>query len=265
MNTTFPRLPDGTLQAVNTIGHWLADDDTAGNKVPRANLLILAGNAVIPTIDAALENAATQNIPLLITGGIGHSTTFLYAAIARHPRYNAIRTTGRSEAAIIADIASEFWNLPAELIITEDKSTNCGENAAYAREIIVGLESSPRQVIIAQDPTMQRRTLATFQRVWHDTSLQPQWISQPGLVPQLENGERGVQFTGGHGGLWPPERFISLILGEIPRLRDDAKGYGPRGKDFIVHVDIPADVEEAWQALFNDPILTQALRNRSLL
>lgn len=37
---------------------------------------------------------------MIISGGIGHSTTFLYAAIAKHPRYHTIPTTGRAEAAI---------------------------------------------------------------------------------------------------------------------------------------------------------------------
>ncbi|WP_426449133.1 YdcF family protein [Siccibacter colletis] len=265
MITTFPRLPDGTLQAVNTSGQWLACDDANSTKNAKADLLVLAGNAVIPTIDAACERAATQEIPLLITGGVGHSTTFLYAAIARHPRYNTIQTTGRSEAAILADIAREFWNLPHERIITEEQSTNCGENAAFSRRLLDEWGMAPKRIILSQDPTMQRRTVATFARAWRDADLQPEWVSQPGVVPVLRNGSRSVQFVEGDSGMWPPERFISLILGEIPRLRDDHSGYGPRGRDFITHVDIPPEVEQAWQALFNDPILTQALRNRSLL
>jgi len=56
-----------------------------------------------------------------------------------------------------------------------------------------------------------------------------------------------------------------LLLGELPRLRDDINGYGPLGRDFIVHVDIPAEVEAAWQILRNDVILTEALASRSLL
>ncbi|STD42197.1 Uncharacterised protein [Edwardsiella tarda] len=42
---------------------------------------------------------------------------------------------------------------------------------------------------------------------------------------------------------------MSLLLGEIPRLRDDAQGYGPRGRDFIAHVDLPDEVEAAFQRL----------------
>jgi len=45
------------------------------------------------------------------------------------------------------------------------------------------------------------------------------------------------------------EHFISLLLGEIPRLADNSEGYGPKGKDFIVHVDIPAEVWQAFEYL----------------
>uniref|UniRef100_A0A383VEQ5 Uncharacterized protein n=1 Tax=Tetradesmus obliquus TaxID=3088 RepID=A0A383VEQ5_TETOB len=47
-------------------------------------------------------------------------------------------------------------------------------------------------------------------------------------------------------GLWGVERFLSLLLGEIPRLRDAPGGYGPRGSGFIDAVDIPQEVEAAW-------------------
>jgi hypothetical protein len=45
------------------------------------------------------------------------------------------------------------------------------------------------------------------------------------------------------------ERFLSLLLGEIPRLRDDENGYGPNGKRFIGHVEIPDDVLAAYERL----------------
>jgi hypothetical protein len=49
--------------------------------------------------------------------------------------------------------------------------------------------------------------------------------------------------------VWSRDRFVSLALGEVRRLRDDADGYGPRGAGFIGHVDLPADVEEAARRL----------------
>lgn len=61
------------------------------------------------------------------------------------------------------------------------------------------------------------------------------------------------------------ERYLSLVLGELPRLRDDVNGYGPAGRDFIAHVEIPDEIEAAWNILRNDVILTDALVSRSLL
>lgn len=102
--TPFPTLSTATIDAINVIGQWLAQDDFSGEVPYQADCVILAGNAVMPTIDAACKIARDQQIPLLISGGIGHSTTFLYSAIAQHPHYNTIRTTGRAEATILADI-----------------------------------------------------------------------------------------------------------------------------------------------------------------
>lgn len=261
--TLFPCLPEPTLAAINTVGEWLAQDDyQPGESV---DSVILAGNAVIPTIDAACRVASEQGVPLLISGGIGHSTTFLYAATVRHPRYNTVPTTGRAEAAILADIARQFWNIPDERLQVEDQSTNCGENARYSRDILQQHRPLPERVLVVQDPTMQRRTMATFARVSRDDPFSPQWVSHPGVIPRLQNSEDGLVFCDGGEGLWPVERYLSLVLGELPRLRDDVDGYGPIGRDFIVHVEIPAEVRSAWQILRHDITLTDALVSRSLL
>ena len=50
-------------------------------------------------------------------------------------------------------------------------------------------------------------------------------------------------------GMWTIDRYASLLISEIPRLRDDSNGYGPRGKGFIAHVDIPDEVEAAFGLL----------------
>lgn len=50
-------------------------------------------------------------------------------------------------------------------------------------------------------------------------------------------------------GMWETERFLSLLMGEIPRLRDEETGYGPNGAGYIAHVDIPPEVEEAFDVL----------------
>ena len=55
----FPCLPDDTLAAVNTVGEWLAQDDVGTREAAQnVDFVVLAGNAVIPTIDAACRLAA---------------------------------------------------------------------------------------------------------------------------------------------------------------------------------------------------------------
>lgn len=263
--TTFPVLAEHTVAAANTLGEWLAQNDFTGKPTPvRADVVILAGNAVIPTIDAACALAAAQQTPLLISGGVGHSTTFLYSAIARHPRYNVVRTTGRGEAAILADIARQFWGVEDKQILVEDKSTNCGENARFSVDMLVKLGLKPTTAMVVQDPTMQRRAMATFARVSQRCTDAPHWLSWPGFTPVLVNTPEGVMFEPQQRGLWPVERYLSLLLGEVPRLRDDANGYGPNGRDFLVHVGIPPEVEQAWHVLQADKTLTAALTSRAL-
>lgn len=262
MLTTFPHLPDQTLLAANVVGEWLAQREL-DERAP--DLVVLAGNAVIPTIDAACKRAADGQVPLLISGGIGHSTTFLYAAIARHPRYNTLRTTGRPEAAILADIAQQFWAIPPERLFVEDRSTNCGENAAFTRRMMEERGIAARHGLLVQDPTMQRRTLATFHRVWQEAENAPHWHSDPGYLPVLQNGEDGLTFATDADSVWPPERYLALILGELPRLQDNENGYGPRGKGFITHVEFPPAVLAAWEVLKQDATLHDALVSRSLM
>lgn len=259
---TSPLLNDNTLRAANRIGRWLArrDPDAA---LSEAGLVILAGNAVIPTIDAACRLAADDR-QLLISGGIGHSTTYLYDAVARHPRYCAIDTAGRAEAAILADIAQRFWNVPRSRILVEDRSSNCGENARFSLALMAERALAPGAAIVVQDPTMQRRTIATFARAQQESGAQTRWLSHPGFVPELRRVGNNVAFAAPGDGAWPVARYLSLLLGELPRLRDDERGYGPRGRDYIVHVEIPDEIESAWRCLLDDAGLQSALADRAL-
>lgn len=45
--------------------------------------------------------------------------------------------------------------------------------------------------------------------------------------------------------MWDVRRYATLLMGEVPRLVDDERGYGPRGRGFIAHVDVPDEVRAA--------------------
>lgn len=90
---------------------------------------------------------------------------------------------------------------------------------------------------------MQRRSSAALRKVWREAGWSLAVADFPAFVPRVKaQGETIAFCRGGVNGLWPIERFLSLVLGEIPRLRDDADGYGPRGRGFIDHVDVPPSV-----------------------
>ena len=263
--TPFPTLSPATIDAINVIGQWLAQDDFSGEVPYQADCVILAGNAVMPTIDAACKIARDQQIPLLISGGIGHSTTFFRIAPS-----HSIRTTTLS--APLAEQKRPSWRISLissgtfrmKKIWIEDQSTNCGENARFSIALLNQAVERVHTAIVVQDPTMQRRTMATFRRMTGDNPDAPRWLSYPGFVPQLGNNADSVIFINQLQGLWPVERYLSLLTGELPRLRDDSDGYGPRGRDFIVHVDFPAEVIHAWQTLKHDAVLIEAMESRSL-
>lgn len=254
-------LNDNALAAANLLGKWLAQNDSPRDADEgEADLIVLAGNAVIPTIDAAMSLASRRGLPLLISGGIGHSTEWLYRAVAADHRYRGIAYVGRCEADILADVARRYYRLTN--IVVENQSTNCGENARFTRQLLDERHLSPQRVLVAQDPTMQRRTMATFARVWRNHDNAPHWLSYPGVTPRLERSGKGLQFAGLAYGMWPVERYLALICGELPRLRDNPQGYGPRGRDFIAYVEIPEEIEAAWQRLTREPGLKDVVGGR---
>jgi uncharacterized SAM-binding protein YcdF (DUF218 family) len=139
-------------------------------------------------------------------------------------------------------------------VVIEDQSTNCGANATETRKALEreGVNIAGEQCIIVQDPTMSLRTLKSFEKAYEDVECSPVFSCCPEFVPRVKRGQDGelvLLRDKIRGQLWDIERYLELILGEVPRLRDDESGYGPRGKGFIGHVDIPDEVEEAWGRL----------------
>ena len=107
---------------------------------------------------------------------------------------------------------------------------------------------------------MQRRTDASFRQAWADASC-PKIVNWPVQVPRVGyRNDRIDYLQSPNSRKWSPERFLSLLTGEIQRLTDDENGYGPRGKGFLPHVDIPDDVAAAWHHIMNsDKFDTSAL------
>ena len=222
---------------LNLIATFLARRDiqclTAAS-AGKVDVIVLLGSSVLETLDAATEaysNGLSDKI--LVSGGIGHSTPNLWQKVGERDR---------PEAEILAEILTKQFGIPTRAILKETTSTNCGANARESKRTLQNEGINPKRLLLIQDPTMQRRTHASFQRAWREDSP-PEFISFAPFVPRTSCGQNGqIEVT---PPAWPPERFIDLLLSEIPKLLDSPEGYGPQGRDFIEHVHVPKEILEA--------------------
>lgn len=248
---------------VNILASFLANEQAAAfSEIADVDCIVLCGSAILQCAEAVFGSLqANPQIAqtLVICGGIGHSTQSLYDAVARHDRYHVLSSEiqGLQESRVLYEIFERFYDAKAVQaagcqILIEDISTNCGANAIETRKKLQLFGVKPETIVIVQDPTMSLRTLASFQQAYQPESHVPKFITFPSFVPKLQwkEGTMHYDIAGvDAAGLWNSERFCDLLLGEIPRLRDDKDGYGPNGKGFIAHVDIPDEIERAWHRL----------------
>lgn len=255
------QIHDEAIRDLNTLAGWLALDDFSTRATLNPDLLILAGHAIMPNIIGALDVAAQIGVPVLLSGGIGHSTTLLQQAVKQDSLTTSIETEGKGEADILAEIAHQVFAIPWEKIEIENRSTNCGQNADFSRDTLLARSALPATILLVQDPLMQRRTFESFQHSWRQKNITSRFINWPVFVPHLVKVDDSLVITGGQrAGIWTIERYISMILGEVKRLRDDETGYGPAGAGFIGHVDIPDAVENAWRRLTENGELLVSVR-----
>lgn len=251
---------------VNAVSKFLSQEDIPDlRKIESVDTIILCVCSVLLSSETVFETIRERPSiakTLVLCGGIGHSTQLIYEAVARHPRFKSIapEIQGLPEAQVLLAIFNRFFapgftaERPPPLILAEDRSTTCHTNASKTRKL---LEASriltPASAVIVQDPLMVRRTIACFDRVYQDVPNPPQFVGCPIFVPQVgPNGDDELIYTAPAISpelMWNMDRFLDLVMGEYPRLRDDENGYGPKGNHTIVHVDIPPEVEEAWKRL----------------
>lgn len=253
---------DDQATDINTIGAFLALRDVPDlcADIVKVDLIVLAGNGLPCTAHIAAEAIRGGVAPeLLITGGIGHSTPRLFSALQQVPKLApwGVEVANLSEAEVFCKIVTNICHVANESVILETQSTNCGENASKTLELLAHLGKHPAKVLLIQDPSMQLRTKATFQKhlkLRGETGLEI--LSFAPFVPVVEvdtlpNGE-GFRYSRdllAMQPLWPMEEYIGLVMGEVPRLHDTEQGYGPKGKGYIDHVDIPAPVLDAHRRL----------------
>ena len=205
----------------------------------QADVMVLFGGSVLAGGDVlACAIRAQAAKTYVIVGGAGHTTPDLREKMQTLLPH--LDTRDLPEAVLFDAYIRAVHRMEAHYL--ETRSTNCGNNITYLLKLLEENHIPCQSIILTQDGTMQRRMGATLKK--EAPHLQQIHFA----AYQAHVDERGC-YTSPIKGMWPLDRFVTMLLGEISRLRDDENGYGPMGKNFIAHVDIPPDVEEAFAHL----------------
>ncbi len=207
-----------------------------------ADVMVLFGGSILcggDVLAQAMRSAAAKKY--IIAGGAGHTTPALRAQM--HLLFPDWETETLPEAELFSGYLMRRYGLKADLL--ETHSTNCGNNITFLLDLLKEEKIDFQSIILCQDATMQRRMDAVLRK------YAPQSVIINFAAYEAEAAVKKGQlgFAREIPGMWTMEEYLSLLMGEIPRLRDDAAGYGPRGKNFQAHVDIPESVQAAFSAL----------------
>jgi uncharacterized SAM-binding protein YcdF (DUF218 family) len=252
------KLTKRCISEINSIVDFLAVKDikelnkkSLYDDKQKIDLVILLGSGLTYTIDLIGE-LLKENLlkEVMIVGGMGHSTKYLIENVKKRDGYIPEAIEKLSEAEIYYQIISKEYQIPSERFILEKTSKNCGQNAFESYVVWKMLNREDKNILLIQDPTMEKRTIASFGKEWQDEDIN--FFGFAPFIPKLRKAKESIVLDNVIGEAWNVERFVNLVLGEIPRLRDDPNGYGPKGKDFIGHIDIPVEIEEAYEYLKNE-------------
>lgn len=211
--------------------------------IPQADIMVLFGGSILCGGDVladAIQNKIARKY--IIVGGEGHTTETL--RLKMHSQFPSVNTGGLSEAGVFDAYLRNRYGLKADFL--ECKSTNCGNNITYLLDLLKRNDLSFKSVILAQDATMQHRMEAGLRKYVSEDVLIINFAVYSADV--VTDGTR-LFYEKDIWGMWDIDRYITLLMGEIPRLSDSEDGYGPKGKNFIAHVDIPEEVEKAFSEL----------------
>lgn len=250
-------LEKNMIQEINIIAEFLACRDIPRldrqelekkYQIRQSDAIMVFGNELLHPLEAGIR-AWKKGLAeyLVFCGGVGHATELLRENIQNHRIWRSVikEPEKKSEAEIFGELAEKYFQVPREKILLDTISRNTGENAKNGWKCISHVLQKAQNIILLQDPLMQRRSKATLE--WH--MPEGHVISYASFIPRLK---KDFSFENDIPVLWKKERFLKLLLGEMLRLRDDENGYGPKGKGFIGHVDIPEDVLEAYYKIQSD-------------
>jgi len=211
-------------ESVRALAQQLWDYHRLGHELVKSDAIVVLCSHDERVAERGAELFLDNWAPLLIfSGGLGAITKGLWT---------------EPEAIRFSRIADSM-GVPPEHILVEDKSTNTGENVRYTRDLLRRKALDPNRFIAVQKPYMERRTYATFRKVWPEKELVV-------TSPQVSFDQYLDQYA--HSTL-TPEDVIAIMVGDLQRIRlYPDKGYQIRQE---IPVSVWAAYEELVQAGFD--------------
>ncbi|MBP2099169.1 YdcF family protein [Enterococcus rivorum] len=233
------------IQDWNAMIEFLADQEEVDR---RYDLAILAGNCLPYLADEMAKIYQEKRAKkLMLVGGIGHATKHL----KRNFQERGFSYGDISETQMYLEYLEEKYAIPKTVFLTEHRSTNSGENAAFSLKIVNEARSLGKKVLLLEDPILQKRIKATFKKEWAKTSAV--FTNYVPAIPYVKEVDREIIFEDSRfNGLWEKDYFFSLVLGEMFRLQDNESGYGPKGTGYIDEVVIPESVNKAYERVSDE-------------
>jgi uncharacterized SAM-binding protein YcdF (DUF218 family) len=203
---------------VLALAQVLWDYHRLGHTLSAADAIMVLGSHDTRVAERGAELFLQGMAPLLIfSGGLG--------AITRQ-----LLTT--PEAEIFAAIA-ERAGVPRDRMLVEPRSTNTGENVRFTKQLLAERGLDLRRFILVQKPYMERRTFATFKKVW----------PEPEIVVTSPQVTMDEYLRGYSNDSLSPADTVSIMVGDLQRIRV----YAERG--FQVAQEVPEEVWSAFEEL----------------
>jgi uncharacterized SAM-binding protein YcdF (DUF218 family) len=123
--------------------------------------------------------------------------------------------------------------VPSTKILIENRSTNTGENILFTKQLLTEKQINPQKFILVQKPYMERRSFATFRKVWPEKEV---------LVtsPQVSFDDYLGRYA---NEVLSEDDVINIMVGDLQRI----KLYPEKG--FQIHQEVPHEVWSAYEEL----------------
>jgi uncharacterized SAM-binding protein YcdF (DUF218 family) len=123
--------------------------------------------------------------------------------------------------------------VPKENVLTENKSSNTGENVRFTRQMLDALGLELQKFLLVQKPYMERRSYATFRKLWPEKDV---IVTSPqtSFEEYLRNYANSALTR---------DDVISIMVGDLQKIRL----YPARG--FQIEQEVPTDVVAAFDEL----------------